>query len=389
MSGIGADILRPMPSWTGILRRLAPLIGLAIAGVLVRYIVYVISHGPGSFGTYLDALCVWDCAWYRTIVEGGYDLMPRTRLRPGAANWAFFPLYPLGVAALRNLLGIPTIIGGLILSNTYAIAASFAARPLFEGNLRAYRLFAFAMFLGPFSMLFSTLYTESLFVLLIILALVALRGRRYVLAGICAGLLSATRVTGVLMVFAILISAILDRRRDGVRWRDLPLRLLRDPDLLLGIFLAPLGLFIYMAYLQQLTGDGFAFAHIQRAWGRGIGNPFVVLWDAIRPYDDFGPDWMITATWGIGTVVGLALALVLALRRRYAAALFCALAILASLSSGITSMIRFSAGLAPLGMALSELCALRRILCWLAYPASFLIGLATTTGWFRSSLFVM
>ena len=35
MSGIGADIPRPMPSWTGILRRLAPLIGLAIAGVLV------------------------------------------------------------------------------------------------------------------------------------------------------------------------------------------------------------------------------------------------------------------------------------------------------------------------------------------------------------------
>lgn len=311
------------------------------------------------------------------------------RLRPGAANWAFFPLYPLGVAALHHGLQLPTVVAGFLLSNLYAIAATLAARPLFDGNTRAYWLFAFAMFLGPFAMLFSTLYTESLFVLLIILSLLALRKQRYVLAGLAAALLSATRVTGVLMTLAILVSAIVDYRRNGVPWRDLPLRLIGNPNLLLGLFLAPTGLFLYIAYLQHLTGDGFAFAHIQRAWHRSLENPLQVLWDAFRPSGGLSPAWMVTATWGSGAIVSLALSLALALRRRYAAATFTTLAIVASLSSGVTSMIRFSAGLAPLGMVLCELLASRRILYWLAFPAAFAIGIATTIGWFRSSLFVM
>ena len=134
---------------------------------------------------------------------------------------------------------------------------------------------------------------------------------------------------------------------------------------------------------------GFAFAHIQRAWHRSLGNPLQVLWDAFQPNGGFGPSWMISAIWGVGSIVSLTLSLTLALRRRYAAATFTALAILASLSSGVTSMIRFSAGLAPLGMMMCELLASRRILYWLAYPLAFLIGMATTIGWFRSSLFVM
>jgi hypothetical protein len=369
--------------------KVGPILAFAIAGVFTRYGVYIFSNGPSSFNAYLDALCVWDCAWYRTIVEGGYDLTPGVRLRPGAANWAFFPLYPMGVAALHNGLHLPTVVAGCLLSNLYAMAATLAARPLFDGNRRAYWLFAFAMFLGPFAMLFSTLYTESLFVLLIILSLLALRTQRYVLAGLAAALLSATRVTGVLMTIAILVSAIVDSRRAGVRWRDIPLRLIGNPNLLLGLFLAPLGLFIYIVYLHHLVGDGFAFAHIQRAWHRSLGNPLQVLWDAFQPSGGLSPAWMVTATWGSGAIVSLGLSLILALRRRYAAATFTTLAIAASLCSGITSMIRFSAGLAPLGMTLSELLASRRILYWLAFPAAFAIGIATTIGWFRSSLFVM
>lgn len=362
---------------------------LMATGVLVRFGVYLASQGPGSFGDYVDALCVWDCVWYRTIIESGYQLAPLETFRPGAANWAFFPLSPLLAASLHKLLGLPVIVAGFVASNIYACIAALVARPLFGERPEAYWLWVFALLVGPFSMLFSTLYTEGLFILLTILSLLALQRQRYLAAGLWAGLLSATRVTGVLMTVAILVSAVVDQRRAGVPWRHIPLSLLRRPDLLLALFIAPLGLFIYMAYLHLLTGDGFAFMHIQRAWGRDAGNPLAFAWEAIWVTQPLTPDRMLRMTWSWCAVIGLALSAVLLLTRRQAAGTFTGLAILASLTTGVTSMIRFSAGLAPLGMLVAELLSRWRIVYWLAFPALFLLGLATTAGWFRSSLFVM
>lgn len=362
---------------------------LLIAGVLVRYLVFLQSQGPGSFGDYVSALCVWDCAWYRTIVEGGYHLAPQETFRPGAANWAFFPLSPLLAASLYHLADMPAEVAGFVLSNLFIFFAALSARPLFDARVDAYRLWVFALLVGPFSMLFSTLYTESLFILLTILSLRALQNRNYLLAGAVAALLSATRVTGVLMTVAILVSAIADQRRDGTRWRAIPLRLLRTPELVLGLAVAPLGLFAYMAYLNGLTGDGLAFMHIQRPWGRDAGNPFTHLWEAVAVGLPLASDAMVRLTWAFAAIAGLILSLVLLLTRREAAGTFSGLAILLSLSTGVTSMVRFTAGLAPLGMLMAELLARWRIVYWLAFPALFLLGLATTTGWFRSSVFVM
>lgn len=369
-------------------RGLLPVLLFLVLGNLGRYGVFLSTHGPGSFGDYLEALCVWDCAWYRTIVEHGYDLAPVDYLRPGGANWAFFPLYPLSVAALSKL-GLPVVVAGFIASTSYITIAALVARPLLQGPSRTYWLWAFALLAGPFSMLFSTLYTESLFILLIVLALLALQRQRYLTAGIWAGLLSATRVTGVLMTIAILASAIVDHRRAGKSWRSLPVSLLRQPNLVLAMFVAPLGLFLYMAYMYWLTGDGFAFMHIQRPWGREAGNPLLYAWGAVSVPMPWTPDAMLRFTWGATAVIGLALSAVLVVTRRQAAGTFTALAILASLTTGVTSMIRFSAGLAPLGMVATEGLSRWRALYWLSFPAAFALGLAITAGWFRSSLFVM
>ena len=370
-------------------RDLAIVFGLAVVGILVRYGVFLATFRIGGFDAYLDDLCVWDCAWYRTIIEEGYDLAPGIRYRPGGANWAFFPLQPLGIAALHTLFGLPTLVAGFLLSNLYILIAALAARPLFGANIRAYWLWVFALLIGPFSVLFSTLHTESLFILLTVLTLVALQRRRYLHAGGWAALLSATRVTGVLMGIAILVSAIADQRRDGTPWRQIPGRLLPDADLVLGLCLAPLGLFCYMAYLQLLSGDGLAFLHIQRAWGRDVGQPLSALWQALAATPLLTPDSMLTTTWGWSAVLGLGLSVVLLLTGRQAAGTFTGLAILTSLSTGVTSMIRFSAGLVPLGMIASELFARWTIVYYATFPVVFLLGLATTAGWFRSSVLVM
>jgi len=350
--------------------------------------VFAWLKGGTDFTGYVHALCVWDCGWYRTIAEGGYDLAPGIRLRPGAANWAFFPLSPSLAALVSHLTGLPAEVAGFIVSNVAAVIAALAARPLFS-NARAYWLFAVGLLIGPFSFLFSSLHAEALFILMTTLALLALNRSRFALAGLATALLSATRVTGVLMVFAMLARAIEDHRREGGRWHQLPRALAGNPSLLLGLALAPAGLFAYMAWLRFEVGDGLAFAHIQRAWGRELGNPLTslsLLFDLDWPLTPAG---MVLASWTVAALVGLVLCVVLLAQRRAPAALFCALCILVSLSAGQTSFVRFVAGLAPLGWALSELLSRWTPTWLLAFPLAIILDVVLTIGWMNSSLFVM
>lgn len=367
------------------------IIGLTLAGLLLRYGVVASVKGDEGFNAYLRALCVWDCHHYLEIIEHGYEVTVGSGGRMGSANWAFFPLAPLLTWLTRMATGLPILVAGFLLANAYIITATLAAYPLFERNDtgRAYWLFAFSVLVGPFSFLFSTLYTEGLFILLTVLVLAALQRSDYLQAGLWAALLSATRVTGVLIVFAILLQAVLDHRRKGGTWRALPMAVLGNSRLMLAFFVAPLGLFGYMLYLHFHMGDGFAFFHIQRAWDREFGNPFVFVWEAIRFDGPQSSDAMQRFAWGWAAVFSLGLTLVLAWRGRLAAALFCGLALLTSLSAGVMSMLRFSAGLVPLGIVLSELLSLWRPLYYLAFPVMLLLGIATTTGWVRLSQFVM
>jgi hypothetical protein len=371
------------------LRRFAIILAIALAGLALRYAVFVWIKGGGDFSAYVEALCVWDCAWYRSIAEGGYDLAPGTRLRPGAANWAFFPLSPGLASLLAGLTGLSATISGFLVSNTAAIVTAFVSRPLFGARPRAYWLFATGLLIGPFSFLFSSLHTEALFILLSTLSLLAIGRSRYVWAGIAAALLSATRVTGVLMVFAILTGAVQDHLRAGGPWRSLPRALLGNPQLVLGIALAPAGLFAYMAYLSYRVGDGFAFAHIQRAWGRDLVNPLDTLSALFQFTWPPTPAAMVVASWTVAALIGIASCLLLVAQRRLPAAIFCLLCILISLSAGPTSLVRFVAGLVPIGWALCDLVS-RWMPTWLlAFPAAIILDVVLTIGWMNSSVFVM
>ena len=391
MSGAGALSPAPLAPLVVALhwRDLAGIVALALLGIALRYVAWRYWSGQAAFPDYVQALCVWDCAWYRTIVETGYDLVPGMRLVPGGANWAFFPLYPTIVALIQAPTGLDAQVIGFVLSNLFIIIAALISRPLFHGNDRAWWVYVFMLMAGPFAFLFSILYTEAPFVLLTIITLAMLQRGNYLAAGVAAGFLSATRVTGVLMVFAILAQALIDHRRAGGRIAAFPRRVLADPRLLLGIVVAPLGMVIYAAYLYLRTGDALAFAHIQRAWNRELVNPFAALWEGLGQSLTPTADAQIIAIWSWGATAGLVLTAVLAIRGRIPAALFCLLSIVVSLSAGVGSMLRFVAGLAPLGMVVAELLASSLILTWLSLPVLGAVGISLTLGWFVSSLVVM
>lgn len=368
------------PVWPGVL-------ALALLGLAWRFAVSLLSGRDGGLTGFIEAHCVWDCDWYSSIITGGYQREIGMPGQPERANWAFFPLYPLLAGGLVHGLGLAPPLAGFVLSNLLTIVTALCARPLL-GSERAYWFFIATLMIGPFSVLFSSLYTESLFILLTLLSLLALQRARYLAASGWIALLSATRVTGVLMVFGLAAQVIVDHRRAGGRWRDLPVRL-RDTDLLLAIFLAPLGLFAYMAFLWLHMGDALAFSHIQRGWGREMEGPLSAIADVF--VGGWAMDYyaLLQWSWVLVALAGLVLCVALAARGRLAEAIFCTLCILVSLSSGVGSMVRFVAGLLPLGMLASELLTRWRWLAWLALVVAIVLDAMLTIGWFNRSMLVM
>ncbi|HVW91831.1 MAG TPA: hypothetical protein VHB74_04420, partial [Devosia sp.] len=333
-------------------------LGLLLLGLVVRFLAYLAGNPGGTPAGYVDSLCIWDCYWYGDVAANGYQAYPFTETfggPAGIANWAFFPAYPALLALVGRLLPLSPPVLGMIVSPLLTLGAVLFSWPLFSGSRRAYYLFAALLLAGPFSFYFSIAYSESLFLLLTVLGFVALRERNYIGAGLAGALLAATRTVGVLFVFAIALEALLALRR--------PRALLGRPDIVLAIFLAPLGLFAFMAWLYFVTGDALGFAHIQRAWDRESVNPLIALWSGLTaPAGHLDATW----DWALAGLAGLALCAVLAAQRRWAMALFSTLCLVLALTQGVESMLRFTVALAPLCIALCVLLARWRWLFWLS-----------------------
>lgn len=98
---------------------------------------------------------------------------------------------------------------------------------------------------------------------------------------------------------------------------------------------------------------------------------------------------MVTASWTVAALIGLAACLLLALQRRLPAAVFCVLCIVISLSAGPTSLVRFVAGLAPVGWALCEAISRWKPAWLLVFPVAIILDIVLTIGWMNHSVFVM
>lgn len=360
-------------------------LGFALLGYILRFFAFLQAGWSPSFWNYPDGLCRWDCLWYVTLAETGYNHFPAESLLD-TGNWAFFPLLPMLVGGLHALTGWVTIRIATALSIGFSILAVFAAWPLLGRNLRAYTLYAAFLLCGPFSVYFTTFYTEVLFVLLTTCLLLALRRSNILLAGGIAGLLSATRIVGVFAVFAIVAQYLLDFRRRGGAWRRLPAEIWRDPAILLAVLLAPTGTFAYMAYLYRHMGDALAFSHVQRAWGRVTGNPLLFFWQGLTATSGDG-SWPAVEQWlALAALVGLALTALLFLRRRYPEAIFCLVCLIVPMVAGLASMLRFVVALSPLVLLAMELLARWKPL-FLATTLGFVAAdYFFTVGWLQNWL---
>lgn len=198
---------------------------------------------------------VWDADWYQAIITHGYWEGAR----------AFFPLFILLGQALKHILPfVATPILLFCFSNLIFIAALYYFQILLEkyrlvGNHDHDQYYLLALLIYPFSFFFSLGYTESLFLLLLILTLIYAKDKKYLGAALCAALASATRTVGIFLSIALLVQFIQDYRQKKVSiWQALYL------------LISPLGLLGYLLFLKIKFGSYWGFLVDSQNWGREL-----------------------------------------------------------------------------------------------------------------------
>ena len=236
----------------------------------------VAHHAPTYSGTntWLSIWGVWDTGWYLNIAQNWYN----TKLSGhGGANYGFFPLYPFLMRVVGFVVG-NNFTGGLIVSNLALLVAAFILYQLVSrqtDHRTSLRAILF-MFLFPTAFIFSAAFSESVFVMCMLASFYFARSNRWLLAGLCGGLVALTRSVGVFIGIPLFLEYMI-----ACNFR---LRRIRPDILFLG--LVPFGLVIFGWQCYLVTGDFLAFAHIQKTgWGHELANPFSVLWNSLNDGD--------------------------------------------------------------------------------------------------------
>ncbi|QSZ27050.1 hypothetical protein ACETAC_09300 [Aceticella autotrophica] len=230
----------------------------------------------------------FDAGWYLQIVEKGYDKYKMNEKHP-PANWVFFPLYPLTVKAVHDVLPFMDYrLIGIMLSNIFfLIALVYLYKFCFEirGFSKDTALKAlFFLLIYPASLYFSIMYTEGLFLLLSVLTIYYTYKGKYFVALVAAALSAGTRIPGFINVF-LLLSTMLYQERKRFNMR------LLIKAALYGL-IAGIPLFIYFWYLKGLTGDFLAAIHEEFNWGRSTTFPLAAYFNYFRyPYFNAPGGW--------------------------------------------------------------------------------------------------
>jgi Mannosyltransferase (PIG-V) len=227
----------------------------------------------------------WDSAWYLAVAKTGYVFSSQT---------VFFPLYPgliaFGAALAGHGIGLDLVLG-ILISVACALGALYLLHRLvsleFDRRLAQSTVWIFAWL--PIALVLSAVYSEALFLLLVVGSFYAARTGRWAVAGAVGALAAATRNVGVLLLAPLLILYLYGPRED--RPPDLPAaglrtRYLLRPDLL-WIVLVPVGLLAYMAFLQLALGKPLGPFTYQLHWGRHfipLGGIPLGLWSVARAF---------------------------------------------------------------------------------------------------------
>lgn len=112
-----------------------------------------------------------------------------------------------------------------------------------------------------------------------------------------------------MLVFAIvpyvIVKYIKEKQENKFSIKDLFFYIIKQPKLVFGTCLVPLGLFLFMLFLYFKTGDGLAFVHIQRAWGITDTIFLKTIISGLKDIPNCGFYLSLWAIWGVISVYHL------------------------------------------------------------------------------------
>jgi hypothetical protein len=245
-----------------------------VIGVLSRVFTFVVvgaiglarrEDGTSVLDALLDPFGKWDGIWYQRIADYGYD--PTVAHGNGVA---FSPLYPLLVRETAEALSVTYLVAGMLVSTVCFLLALVLLHRLIarRSGERIARTTVWLTAFFPVAYLFSSVYTESLYLLLTVLTFTLLERGWALGSSIFGALTVLARPQGILLTPALALRIWKDEGRHP-SWR-MALRML-------PLLLLPLAYVAFGAYLYYRTGNPFATQTAQAAgWGRGI-NVLLVL----------------------------------------------------------------------------------------------------------------
>lgn len=212
-------------------------------------------------GRLLDQWASWDGMWYRHIANQGYVV------RAHQGSPAYFPLYPVLIHYTKPIFS-GAIPAGFFVSNLSLLIALIYLYRLTElefGNRPTAQRAVLYIAIAPTAFYFSALYTESLYLMLSVIAFYYARRGNWLLASFAGAFLSATRIIGILILGAVGLEWLrahgwtLATARTRQAWVNLWNGIKRDWLSLVTLAWIPFGLLAYMAYLNYEFGDPFYF----------------------------------------------------------------------------------------------------------------------------------
>ena len=217
-----------------------------------------------------------DSGWYKSIADYGYNGVPLTE----SANWttanqhyAFFPLLPYSIRFISSLLQCDFYVSGFILN----LMVLYFFVYYFIGLLKVYSMddngiFKLMLFVAvfPFSMHLFFIYTESLFFTLLLACFYFIHQKKWYAFAIASALLVLTRPNGLFMIIPFYF--LLLEQEGKLNFKSILNSFLKIKTYIL--LSMPFAFLLWLYYQYINTGNWFAFASAQAAWGKKTMFPF-------------------------------------------------------------------------------------------------------------------
>ncbi|MFC1626001.1 hypothetical protein ACFL1Q_03100 [Patescibacteria group bacterium] len=242
------------------------LVFVALASIL--YIPrFSDNYLGGGLGYYLQNPLFWswsnfDGEHYLYIVQNGYNFLQQ----------AFFPAYPILIKALSAIFGT-TLFSynweGLVISNILFFISLIVFWKVVKLNYsdKIANLAILTLLTFPTSFYFGAVYSESLFLLTSLLTYYLYKKEKYFFSGVVGIVMTASRVYGVFVLFAIFV--------DFISKKLTIKKIVKDKVYWMGLSI--IGIVSFMYFSWKNSGDALAFYNLQTTVGEQHQKGVVLL----------------------------------------------------------------------------------------------------------------